>query len=315
MKLPVTFATRLIFRLLLPGLILALVLMPLLALMLNAVGLQIDTIIVFPFLVIMSGWLIVLLDMPIYMLLEGRRYWPRWLWDRSVERQKSRVGKIAKMCEEARARDDRILANEYEIELYQYPLSESGVPHAVYPTRLGNILTEYETYSDRKYDMDGVFYWPRIWIILDKDTRSELDEQQSVVDGAVYIAFVLYLAGVLSLLYALAAAAGVVLAYGLSVGVLLLLAPLCWLLGYSCYRLSLAAHAQFGTLVKAMFDRYHSEVNVQPVLEIIADATGEEKVRKLRGPEAYRVAWRYLRWHKFRKPGADENINFEKARK
>jgi hypothetical protein len=47
-----------------------------------------------------------------------------------------------------------------------------------------------------------VFYWYRLWVVIDKNLREELDNAQSVVDSTVYISFSLYLSGVIMFAYA-----------------------------------------------------------------------------------------------------------------
>jgi hypothetical protein len=53
---------------------------------------------------------------------------------------------------------------------------------------IGNIIDEYEAYPLSRYGMDSAFYWPRLWLIIDKDVRNEIDGEWAVVDAAVYTA-------------------------------------------------------------------------------------------------------------------------------
>jgi len=136
-----------------------------------------------------------------------------------------------------------------------YPLAPNGRRTARFPTLLGNIITEFEEYPTRKYDADGVFYWPRVWWKLPKEVREALDDTQAMVDGALYVSAILYALAPLCLVYALASRAFTPpLVRNATAGELVLLAvagPIC---GYALYRLSLPAHRQFGEQVKAMFD-------------------------------------------------------------
>ena len=43
---------------------------------------------------------------------------------------------------------------------------QAGEPAAEWPTRLGNAIAAFEQYSDNRYGLDAIFYWPRIWINL-----------------------------------------------------------------------------------------------------------------------------------------------------
>jgi len=74
MKLPVSVGNKLFFRMVLPGIILAAALSRLSQSILQLYGLKISIVYVFPIETILFGWLILTLDMPIYMLFEGRRF-------------------------------------------------------------------------------------------------------------------------------------------------------------------------------------------------------------------------------------------------
>src|ERR1700674_5058178 len=76
MKFPFDFGIKLIFRLVFPGAILAAALVPAVHAILHASGIWIKFEYLFPIEVITWGWAIVVSDMRIYMLFEGRRYWP-----------------------------------------------------------------------------------------------------------------------------------------------------------------------------------------------------------------------------------------------
>ena len=60
-------------------------------------------------------------------------------------------------------------------EIRQFPADEHDHYIATRPTKMGNILASYEDYPDSRYGMDSVFYWHRLWLIVDKDTREEID--------------------------------------------------------------------------------------------------------------------------------------------
>ena len=63
--------------------------------------------------------------------------------------------------------------------------------------------------------------------------------------------------------------------------------------------------------VKAMFDQFIWELKVDKVLALIATKTGQNWVRHEKVPTAYRVVWRYLRWHLFRGKGEKANRNID----
>ena len=77
MKLPFDLGVKFIFRLVAPGFVLALGLYPLLAGLRDASGVTAPVEYIFIVSILIAGWLMILLDQPIYMLFEGRRFWPR----------------------------------------------------------------------------------------------------------------------------------------------------------------------------------------------------------------------------------------------
>jgi hypothetical protein len=81
MKFPFEFGTKLVFRLIAPGALLAAAMLPAVQFLLFALGLTIRSVYVFPFAAVAWGWMVVVCDQPIYMLFEGRRFWPRRLRD------------------------------------------------------------------------------------------------------------------------------------------------------------------------------------------------------------------------------------------
>src|SRR3954469_24407205 len=91
MKLPFTFATRLIFRLVIPGLVLFIILYPIFHKLINYFNISEKETAICAFLVIAFGYFIFLLDMHIYMIFEGRRYWPRLLWNFFHRRERYRL--------------------------------------------------------------------------------------------------------------------------------------------------------------------------------------------------------------------------------
>src|SRR2546423_1779027 len=87
MKFPFDFNVTLIFRLIFPGVVLALAFLPLFAYALKSEHISVSLAALIPCEAVVLGWLVVLLDQPIYMLYEGRRYWPNFLRTRLIDRQ------------------------------------------------------------------------------------------------------------------------------------------------------------------------------------------------------------------------------------
>jgi hypothetical protein len=265
------------------------------------------------------------------MLYEGRRYWPIRLHSRALRREQRRLLHLQESAERARATGDRQRYLEACSDVARFPLAPDGERYAAMPTRLGNLMYEYELYPSCKYGLDSVFFFYRIWVSIDKDLRDEIERKQASVDGAVYLSFVLALAAVwfFAWFWILLAAHS----YGRSVQVLspwllrfgesiefawalptwvnLQLSGICLMLAYGVYRLSLYAHAQYGEFFKALFDQHRSRLQHQDLLDYLAEATGDRSLGSADFKQANRAVWRYLRWHKVRLSGQDENRNLE----
>jgi hypothetical protein len=314
-KFPFSFGTKLIFRIVLPGALLAAVMAPLVHAVMRMLGVDIRLLYTFPFEAIAWGWLIVTWDMFIYMLFEGRRFWPDWLRRFMIGREQARLDKLSAIVDGAGA--DRRAQLEAGVEYTRYPMDNGGDPVARNSTRLGNLIDAYEDYPKLKYGLDAVFYWPRLWLSLDKDLREEIDNAQSMVDSTLYVAFILYVAGFVLFVYA---AVGMILDIGClswlpeirlpyvpPPGVLVLLGILTFPAGYLLYRTSLHAHAQFGELFKAAFDQFRSKLDFDDVLKDVGRIRGTPYV-SVTPQEKNMVVWRYLRWHRIRDDAARKNF-------
>ena len=254
MKLPFQFGMKLVYRMLLPGFILALAMAPLVHWVLHFLGISTGINYLFVVEVAGWGWVILICDMHIYMLFEGRRYWPTWASDWGIRIQERRLERLSKRIFDAKTNHGLSQAetDEAEVEYGLYPVNEGGTAFVKYPTRIGNIIEMYETYPDLKYGLDGVFYWDRLWVVLDKDLREENDSAQAVADSTVYVAFALYLSGVVSWLYGLIEVVVnlfwpsiINIPYILGPKSMFVLGAVCFPLAFCVYKLSLPVHAKF----------------------------------------------------------------------
>jgi hypothetical protein len=318
MKLPFDFSIKLIFRLVFPGAILAAALVPGLHALLHTVGLTIKFEYLFPIEVIAWGWAIVVSDMSIYMLFEGRRYWPSPIRKLLIWCQQRRLKRLSEIVlKRPPPNTDRRSFLEANVEYALYPIDERSEAYVEHPTRPGNIIESYETYPKVKYGLDAVFYWPRLWVVLDKDLREEIDSAQAVVDSTVYISFVLYVSGRVMLVYAALAAtasrlqwlSSVKLPYVPGPSVLCVLAVGCLIIGFVVYRLSLPTHAKFGELFKSVFDQYQSKLMFDDVLNEVARIAGDPTMTlKLSQRDKNGIIWRYLRWQLIRDESTGRNL-------
>jgi hypothetical protein len=302
MKLPFDFGVKLIFRMVFPGAILAAALVPAAHAILRAFGLLLKFEYLFAIEVILWGWIITVIDMQIYMFFEGRRYWPPPIRKLLIRCQKLRLKRLRRMV----FGPDRHRSLEAGVEYGLYPTDEHGEAYVASPTRLGNIIESYEAYPNVKYGLDSVFYWYRLWVVLDKDLREEIDSSQAVVDSTVYVSFVLYASGLLMLVYAAIGGAphlnwsrlnwlsAIKLPYVPAPSILCGMAAACVLGGFAVYRLSLPAHAKFGEVFKSVFDQYRSKLAFDDVFRTIACTKNVPSFALKSQAEKNKIVWRYL---------------------
>lgn len=213
--------------------------------------------------VIALGALISALTGEIYKVYEGRILWPKRLFVSCKARQQRLVKKLLEMDETAKAAKDDSRRAEVWYRLRRFPSNDQGARYASHPTLLGNILAEYEGYPKSRYGMDSVFFWPRIWLAMDKEKKKEVDASWSVAAGFLNLSAVSFGGGILWLVIAalrsvprfrahLPFSAWTIPVAG---GLLLLM------LGYFFYRVSLPNHRAYGETFKAIFDLYRDGIS------------------------------------------------------
>jgi hypothetical protein len=277
-----------------------------------------------PIEIVTWGILIILADQPIYMLYLGRRFWPAPAVKHYLAREENRLEKLKLLAASQPSKADKQFKRlhrvwlEANIRLNSFPLSEdtseieTGEKIVRLPTRLGNLVLAYESYTVSRYGLDGPFYWRRIWLRLDKDLRSEIDQIQAIADCSIYLSFVSALAGLVATIYlVLTAGLGLVatpldieyVPSRLSLLVLIVVLPS---LSYAIYRLGIFAHEQFAETFKAVFDQFHGELGFLDEVSEYVLQKGGQNTSSLR--EKRIVAWRYLRWYLIRVPGTTVNV-------
>jgi hypothetical protein len=285
------------------------------------------------------GWLILAADMPIYMLLEGRRYWPTFLWQKLHKCEQNRLQKLNKEVDkyytkDESTRDDKRRWVEASVGKRSYPIEkDNGDRIASSPTRLGNTIDAFETYSETRYGLEAVFYWPRIWINLSKDLREEIDNQQAMADSAVYSTFALACASILWVLYGLfeileRPVAIFLYKFGilhepLGIGIFGYLPGFfpCFMIGlgslllsYVVYRLAVFINEQFGAVFMAVidghFDKVHEYVKVDKIVEKVSDITKNHA----KDEEKLEVVRRYLQYYNAKLPSRKRPVPIPQVR-
>jgi hypothetical protein len=107
MKLPFEFGTKLVFRLVFPGVILAAATTPLVNAVLDITEIRIKIEYLFPIETLAWGWLVVVCDMHIYMLFEGRRYWPDVIRRFFLRREEARLQRLRAIAKSSEGKDKR----------------------------------------------------------------------------------------------------------------------------------------------------------------------------------------------------------------
>lgn len=248
-------------------------------------------------LVLVLGAFVSTLSGETYKIYEGRILWPAPLLRWALGRQQSRVEKLLRAANTATITQEKY--NEIWYQLRLYPVNEHGAPYATHPTLLGNILSGYEQYPANRYGMDSVFYWPRIWLQVEKDKKEEIDSQWSVADGFLTLSAISNLGGALWGLSSIALALGLVPAAMIPTGssAAALAGAAGWLvLAYGWYRLSLPFHRENGEVFKSIFDVYRTKV------WDVTSLRPEER-------EIWRATWLYLQYLRLPCPNCG-NLNF-----
>lgn len=154
-------------------------------------------------------------------------------------------------------------------KLRNYPFDKDGDPKFFYPatwTRLGNVIEEYERYSQICYGMTFDVFWYRLWYILSTDEQDDVGQRGAKADFLSYMAF-------LFLLYSLIAGFGIypqlknyifpgnegntILAFfDVWLGSFLIL----YLIHRIFYNAAIDAHENYGGYIKALFDLHHEDL-------------------------------------------------------
>jgi hypothetical protein len=145
----------------------------------------IDQLLALTAIAIFIGFILSIIDDTVYQVFEGRKWWPSWLHNLRTRTWQKHVRKL---YDKAQNKSDPLFV-EYWSELRQFPVDDENRPTAMRPTRMGNVLAAYEDYPSRRYGMDSVFYWYRLWLLVDKDTREEIDSSWVEGDAMLYMAF------------------------------------------------------------------------------------------------------------------------------
>jgi hypothetical protein len=246
----------------------------------------------FALLVLLLGAIVSSTVTQLTRIFGGRLFWPETVRRWAEKRQQARVDRLMREADDAAKAEDRRRYDEAWYKLRQYPIDEqTGKRKADGATRLGNIVAESDQYSWIRYGMDSEFYWGRIWLELDKDTRELIDGQWSLADGFLSMSAIGFVGAGIWLAQVILSRFGVGLKdLPFANRWLDLVGAVGWVaLGYLWYRVSLPFQRANGELSKAVYDLYRHKI-----WSITAPKPNELA--------SWKATWGYLQYHVLRCP-------------
>jgi hypothetical protein len=143
-------------------------------------------------LVVVTVWsaavLLLLFNFHIYRLLEGYEG-PLHQWRAGWKRQRCRFNRTVAKIKADRAtvrRKDVEVSDGFRADLYQlWWKRNETLPHElgdVLPTRFGNAVRAFETYSFKIYRADSIPLWLRLQALIPKDFMATINDAQTQVD-------------------------------------------------------------------------------------------------------------------------------------
>jgi hypothetical protein len=182
------------------------------------------------------------------------------------------------------ARFQRLLHADSERAYAKRYLSFPPRQADIRPTRLGNVLGAAEEYpgDPRRYGVDAVFFWPRLYPLLPDGMRASLAAARSTMET-------LLLTSALSLLFTVTAlAAGAAGATSLAVAGIGAASGLAASL--AAYRLAVRAAMDYGELVRSSFDVYRRDLLKAMGFPLPETLEEEREVWEAIGQQLYRRA-------------------------
>ena len=122
-------------------------------------------------------------ELPVLRLLEG--YWPRWLQplrQRLIKGQRLKAERAEKHFQSLATKGIQNLAPEEADEYVQLDWQLKQTPtqsDRLMPTQLGNILRAAERRPLEKYGLEAVICFPRLWLLLPNEVKTELTEARA----------------------------------------------------------------------------------------------------------------------------------------
>jgi hypothetical protein len=205
------------------------------------------------------------LQTPLYSVLEGYLYWPKWLQDRRIEHHKD---------ERQRFLDDHELPPEIKdlqqgillVRSQRWPVMENQIA----PTRLGNAIRSFEVYGWDRFCLDNQTLWYELEAVTPPSLLLQQERIRVPVDFCVNG---LYLAAA----YAVTSAA-VGLTQGEANTLLLVAAGIAVGVAFGCYLLATSAARAWGYVVQAIINHGRLPLANSLGLRLPATLTSERQM-------------------------------------
>lgn len=284
MKGLLSFGLPFLFKVIIPGIVGAIAVSPLIVSIGIRCGvdaelsktMQLIIGLLFTGLTLSIGFAVYFLDDYIYRIFEGYLWWPKRLRLNLTKRLNEEIVKLREKIDKTEDKFEKQLLWE---RLMRFPLKmkEGGTEpetEAVLPTRLGNILCSYESYPRSRYGINAIFFWPRLWLSIDDETRKEMNAIWAEADCLTYISFILLCTSILYLLAAFIfnlldiqvcvfASIGKLFGWSSIIGDIILLVVVgitSLISSHLFYRLSLKFHERNGAFFQSLFDLYRDKL-------------------------------------------------------
>lgn len=225
-------------------------------------------------LVILSDLWMSWFTLPLLRLFEG--YWPtrlgHWLRNERIGRLKKKILQQEEQLDTLQKQGwdklslaeqtklltlDNELTNNYPVEL-----------HSLMPTRLGNILRAAETYPRERYGLDAIIMWPRLWLILPTEVRTELSTaRQNLNRAAQFLGWGIFFLGLVS-----------VWGYRMGVTAWFVTLAIAFAFVVVTYQHVCSSAETYGDLLRAAFDLHRFDLYKQMNWPLPKDSETEEKV-------------------------------------
>jgi hypothetical protein len=188
------------------------------------------------------------LQLGLVRLLEG--YWgpAHRAGKRALERQRERRAALERAAEPSSTEPSR--EEEARLAAAAWELRQRYPPEGLeLPTALGNVLRAAEDRAGRRYGLDAVVAWPRLYPLLSPELRAVIDDQRDQLDIAARLCAVF------------AACAAIALVLLAPHGGLWLLVVPAWLgLAWLSYRGAVAAAVAYGSGLETAFDLHRFDL-------------------------------------------------------